>query len=105
MRQGFRRIEVYSSQHGWCVPDMPVRDEVPIYNKPDAERAWGETRRLIQSGPSLVGTSERERGLQSCSARECIAHTPRPQSIERDQKTGRAGATIPSRRKFGAGCS
>ena len=33
-------IEVYSAQHGWCVPDMPVRDGVPIYNKPEAERAW-----------------------------------------------------------------
>jgi carboxymethylenebutenolidase len=33
-------IEVYSAQHGWCVPDMPVRDGAPIYNKPEAERAW-----------------------------------------------------------------
>jgi carboxymethylenebutenolidase len=33
-------IEVYASQHGWCVPDMPVRDGVPTYNKPEAERAW-----------------------------------------------------------------
>jgi carboxymethylenebutenolidase len=33
-------IEVYSSQHGWCVPDMPMKDGVPIYNQPDAERAW-----------------------------------------------------------------
>ena len=35
-------IEVYSAQHGWCVPDMPVRDSVAIYNKPEAERAWGK---------------------------------------------------------------
>ena len=35
-------IEVYSALHGWCVPDMPVRDGVPIYNKPEAERAWGK---------------------------------------------------------------
>src|ERR1700683_1860067 len=35
-------IEVYSAQHGWCVPDMPVRDGVPIYNKPEAERAWAK---------------------------------------------------------------
>jgi len=35
-------IEVYAAQHGWCVPDMPVRDGVPIYNKPEAERAWGK---------------------------------------------------------------
>jgi carboxymethylenebutenolidase len=33
-------IEVYPAQHGWCVPDMPVRDGVPIYNKAEAERAW-----------------------------------------------------------------
>ena len=35
-------IEVYPAQHGWCVPDMPVRDGVPIYNKVEAERAWGK---------------------------------------------------------------
>ena len=36
-------IEVYeNSQHGWCVPDMPSQNGVPIYNKPDAERAWGK---------------------------------------------------------------
>src|SRR4029078_11821523 len=32
-------IEVYSnSLHGWCVPDMPAVP-MPIYNKPDAEKA------------------------------------------------------------------
>ena len=36
-------IEVYSeSLHGWCVPDMPVQNGKPIYNKPDAERAWAK---------------------------------------------------------------
>jgi carboxymethylenebutenolidase len=35
-------IEVYPAQHGWCVPDMPVRDGAPIYNKTEAERAWGK---------------------------------------------------------------
>jgi len=35
-------IEVYPAQHGWCVPDMPLKDGVPIYNKPEAERAWGK---------------------------------------------------------------
>jgi carboxymethylenebutenolidase len=35
-------IEVYPAQHGWCLPDMPVRDGVPIYNKPEAERAWAK---------------------------------------------------------------
>src|ERR1700689_3648021 len=32
-------IEVYSgSLHGWCVPDMPAQNGMPIYNKADAER-------------------------------------------------------------------
>jgi carboxymethylenebutenolidase len=36
-------IEVYSDAlHGWCVRDMPLSDGKPIYNKPDAERAWGK---------------------------------------------------------------
>jgi carboxymethylenebutenolidase len=36
-------IEVYpGAQHGWCVPDMPVQSGMPIYSKPDAERAWGK---------------------------------------------------------------
>jgi len=36
-------IEVYGSRHGWCVPDMPVDPTAgPVYNMPDAERAWGK---------------------------------------------------------------
>jgi carboxymethylenebutenolidase len=35
-------IEVYPSLHGWCVPDMPLQDGAAIYNKPDAEKAWGK---------------------------------------------------------------
>ncbi len=36
-------IEVYpESLHGWCVPDMPLQNGKPIYNKPDAERAWAK---------------------------------------------------------------
>ncbi|HLK49667.1 MAG TPA: dienelactone hydrolase family protein [Bryobacteraceae bacterium] len=36
-------IEVYSeSLHGWCVTDMPMQNGMPIYNKADAERAWGK---------------------------------------------------------------
>jgi carboxymethylenebutenolidase len=36
-------IEVYAGTiHGWCVPDMPRHDGKPIYNRPDAERAWGK---------------------------------------------------------------
>ncbi len=35
-------IEVYGSLHGWCVSDMPMQNGAPIYNKPDAERAWAK---------------------------------------------------------------
>jgi carboxymethylenebutenolidase len=35
-------IEVYGSLHGWCVPDMPSGPEGPIYNRPDAEKAWAK---------------------------------------------------------------
>ena len=44
-------IEVYSeSLHGWCVPDMPTaQNGTPIYNKPDAERAWGKLTSLYKS--------------------------------------------------------
>ena len=35
-------IEVYKGLHGWCVPDMPAADGNPIYNKPDAEKAWAK---------------------------------------------------------------
>jgi len=34
-------IEVYAALHGWCVADMPAGGG-PIYNKPEAERAWGK---------------------------------------------------------------
>ncbi len=42
-------IEVYSSNHGWCVPDMPLDNGKPIYNKPEAERAWGKLVALYKS--------------------------------------------------------
>ena len=35
-------IEVYKSAHGWCVPDMPAEAGNPIYNKPEAEKAWAK---------------------------------------------------------------
>jgi len=35
-------IEVYPAKHGWCVPDMPVEDGAPLYDKAQAERAWGK---------------------------------------------------------------
>ncbi len=43
-------IEVYAgAQHGWCVPDMPAQNGAPIYNKTDAERAWGKLVALYKS--------------------------------------------------------
>src|SRR6202142_3907177 len=36
-------IEVYAgTAHGWCMPDMPTQNGTPVYNKADAERAWGK---------------------------------------------------------------
>jgi carboxymethylenebutenolidase len=44
-------IEVYpGALHGWCVPDMPLQNGMPIYNKPDAERAWGKLVALYKAG-------------------------------------------------------
>jgi carboxymethylenebutenolidase len=44
------QVEVYAGTiHGWCVPDMPRHDGKPIYNKPDAERAWGKLLELYRS--------------------------------------------------------
>ena len=35
-------VEVYPARHGWCVPDMPSEGGAPIYDKVQAERAWGK---------------------------------------------------------------
>jgi carboxymethylenebutenolidase len=36
-------VEVYAGDlHGWCVSDMPMQNGMPIYNKTDADRAWGK---------------------------------------------------------------
>jgi len=44
-------IEVYpDTLHGWCVPDMPVQNGKPTYNKPDAEKAWAKLMALYKSG-------------------------------------------------------
>jgi carboxymethylenebutenolidase len=45
-------VEVYPmAQHGWCVPDMPKQPSGdPIYNKADAERAWGKLMALYKAG-------------------------------------------------------
>jgi carboxymethylenebutenolidase len=43
-------IEVYpGALHGWCVPDMPTQNGAPIYNKADAERAWGKLLALYKA--------------------------------------------------------
>jgi carboxymethylenebutenolidase len=44
-------IEVYSqSQHGWCISDMPKQPNgQPIYNKADADRAWGKLLALYKA--------------------------------------------------------
>src|SRR5579863_9654869 len=43
-------VEVYAGTiHGWCVRDMPMQDGKPIYNKPDAERAWGHLEALYKT--------------------------------------------------------
>jgi carboxymethylenebutenolidase len=35
-------VEVYPAKHGWCVPDMPVEDGTPLYDRAQAERAWSK---------------------------------------------------------------
>lgn len=46
-------IEVYAnSQHGWCVPDMPVQNGKTIYDPADAARAW--TKLLAFYGNTLT---------------------------------------------------
>lgn len=44
-------VEVYVSLHGWCMTDMPApQNGAPIYNKTDAERAWGKLLALYKAG-------------------------------------------------------
>jgi carboxymethylenebutenolidase len=43
------KIEVYEGTlHGWCVKDMPAPAGKPIYNEPQAERAWNELTALFK---------------------------------------------------------
>jgi carboxymethylenebutenolidase len=43
-------VEVYDGAlHGWCVPDMPLQNGAPIYNKPAAERAWSKLLALYKT--------------------------------------------------------
>jgi len=43
------QVEVYPAKHGWCVADMPLDNGVPIYSRPDAERAWGKLLALYKA--------------------------------------------------------
>ena len=43
-------IEVYKGLHGWCVADMPPAEGKPIYDKPEAERAWTRLLALYKAG-------------------------------------------------------
>ncbi len=42
-------IKVYPSMHGWCMPDMPAQGGKPIYDKPEAEKAWAKLLGLYKS--------------------------------------------------------
>ena len=43
------KIDVYDGcMHGWCVKDMPASAGIPIYNEPQAERAWNELKSLFK---------------------------------------------------------
>jgi carboxymethylenebutenolidase len=41
-------IEVYPALHGWCMPDMHPQNGVPVYSRPDAERAWDKLEALYK---------------------------------------------------------
>jgi carboxymethylenebutenolidase len=42
-------VEVYPAKHGWCLPDMPIEDGAPIYDKAQAELAWSKLVALYKS--------------------------------------------------------
>jgi carboxymethylenebutenolidase len=42
-------VKVYPAKHGWCVPDMPIEDGAPIYDKAQAELAWSKLVALYKS--------------------------------------------------------
>ena len=44
------QVEVYAAKHGWCVADMPQEGGAPIYNQPEAERAWSALLALYKAG-------------------------------------------------------
>lgn len=44
------KVVVYAgTQHGWCVPDMPLHDGKAIYDKREAERAWNHLLELYHA--------------------------------------------------------
>ncbi|MGZ5184294.1 MAG: dienelactone hydrolase family protein [Caldimonas sp.] len=43
------QVEVYPARHGWCVPDMPQEGGAPLYDAPEAERAWTKLFELYKS--------------------------------------------------------
>jgi carboxymethylenebutenolidase len=43
-------IEVYPSQHGWCMSDFVKPGAPAIYDKAQAERAWGKLLALYKQG-------------------------------------------------------
>ena len=44
-------VELYATAlHGWCITDMPLQGKDPIYNKPEAERAWAKLMALYKAG-------------------------------------------------------
>jgi carboxymethylenebutenolidase len=55
LREAFKKagrpaeVEVYKSLHGWCVPDMPADPSAPIYNQPEAEKAWAKLLALYKT--------------------------------------------------------
>jgi carboxymethylenebutenolidase len=43
------KIEVYEGTlHGWCIKDMQPQGGKPVYNEPQAERAWNELTALFK---------------------------------------------------------
>jgi carboxymethylenebutenolidase len=43
-------VELFTAAlHGWCITDMPASPAGPIYNQPDAERAWAKLLALYKA--------------------------------------------------------
>ena len=44
-------VELFAKAlHGWCITDMPMQGADSIYNKVEAERAWGKLLALYKAG-------------------------------------------------------